>query len=392
MSTYRLFPSTSGPSFATTYSNPFLAGVAFKVTQPTLYLAGYYWWVCSGGSPAQPTGAQKFALWNDGGGTQSLQGVISAATITSSTLTAGQWNYVPLTTPIPLTENQVYIAATGFTGSFPITNNQFGSGDPYAAGITDGPLFAFSDLSGSAPAPISLNQGLFGTPANNDPTLTMPGSGSNSCNLWIDLEITNVVPSNATYRLFPSLPAPFNISGSSSGNYTLTVEFELSQPCIIDKLWMYSGSGCTALPTHCGIFSVSSQTEVSGSDNSSPSWLSAPDTAATAGAGWCYADYSSAHLTLPAGSYRAAIFSTGASPWFSYSDAYWGTSGPGSLGAANGPISAPSNAAADTPGQGGSLAGSWGYPTSASADNSFWIDVEVTPATTSSGALLAMFV
>ena len=39
-----------------------------------------------------------------------------------------------LTTPLPLAIGATYVAATGFTGSFPDTNGQFGSGDPYAAG------------------------------------------------------------------------------------------------------------------------------------------------------------------------------------------------------------------------------------------------------------------
>jgi hypothetical protein len=57
---------------------------------------------------------------------------------------------------------------------FPNTNNQFGPGDPYSAGITNGPLSAYSDTSGSAPAPSNwANQGLFST-SYSDPTAHMP--------------------------------------------------------------------------------------------------------------------------------------------------------------------------------------------------------------------------
>jgi len=388
VSTYRLFPSTSGPTTANSYGGDFIAGVAFTVTQPTLYLAGYYWWVCSAGS--QSTAAQEFALWNVGGGTAGVKAFVNTSSVTSGTLTAGQWNYVALTTPIPLAENQVYVATTAFPGNFPDTNNQFGSGNTYAAGITNGPLFAYSDTTGSAAVPVSsLHQGLFGT-GSTDPTSAFPGSGSNSANFWIDPLITTTVPSSPTYRVFPSMPAPYNLTGAASGTYTLAMEFELSESCQVEKLWMYSYAGCTVLPSRCGIFSVTSQTEVSGSDNSSPSWLSAPGTSATAGGGWCYVDYSSANLILPAGKYRVAIYAATASNWFSYSTGYWGTTGPGSLGSSNGPISVPSNGSADTPGIGGSLAGSWGYPTSASGSNGFWMDVEVVPASlpASSSALL----
>lgn len=390
MATYRLFPSTNGPSTATSFAGTFLSGVVFSVTQPTMYISGYYWWVCNSGG--QPTSSQTFALWNAGGG-GSAHALVTSGTTTSGALTAGQWNYVPLSTPIPLSENQLYVAATGFTGSFPDTNNQFGAGNPYAAGITNGPLFAYSDTGGSAPTPGSpLGQGLFASGAGTDPTAVMPGGVSNSANFWIDVQITNAVPSpsTATYRLFPSTPSPWALSGTAGGNYTLTVEFKLSQACYIKKLWLYSGSGCAILPSRCGIFSVASQLEVAGSDNSSPSWFVSPGNAASAGGGWCYVDYSSTNLVLPPGSYRAAVYSVGASNWFSYTNAYWSTS-LGSTGVANGPISAPGNSTADAPGQSGSLSNSWGYPNAVSNSNGFWIDMEVAPTVSIPGAFMKFF-
>ena len=57
---------------------------------------------------------------------------------------------MPLATPVPLAIGATYIAATGFTGGFPDTNNQFGGGDPYSGGITNGPLTAYSDPVGVA--------------------------------------------------------------------------------------------------------------------------------------------------------------------------------------------------------------------------------------------------
>ena len=58
--TYRLFPSTNGPSSPVSYSGPFLAGVLFEVTTGGCWFDGYWWWVCPSG---QSTAAQKFALW-----------------------------------------------------------------------------------------------------------------------------------------------------------------------------------------------------------------------------------------------------------------------------------------------------------------------------------------
>jgi len=37
--------------------------------------------------------------------------------------------------PVPLAPGVCYNACTGFSGGFPDTNNQFGSGDPFSGGI-----------------------------------------------------------------------------------------------------------------------------------------------------------------------------------------------------------------------------------------------------------------
>lgn len=165
-----------------------------------MWFDGYWWWVCGNG---QSTEAQKFALWAVySGGTGEL---VTAATVTSGVLTAGQWNYVPLSTPIPLSIGACYSACTGFSGSFPVTNNQFGSDEPYAAGIPAGPLLAFSDQTGSSPAPFGMSQGVFGT-AGTDPAVNMPSQGSNSANFWMDVQVTDAAPAGTSYRLWPSYP------------------------------------------------------------------------------------------------------------------------------------------------------------------------------------------
>ena len=66
--TYRLFPSTNGPSSPVSYSGPFMAGILFEVTTGGTWFDGFWWWVCPSG---QSTSPQKFALWavyNDGVG------------------------------------------------------------------------------------------------------------------------------------------------------------------------------------------------------------------------------------------------------------------------------------------------------------------------------------
>jgi len=366
--TYRLFPSTTGPSSPVSYSGPFVAGILFEVTSGGIWFDGYWWWVCPSG---QSTAAQQFALWaifNDGVGS-----LVPAATVTSGPLTAGQWNYVPLQTPVPLAIGACYNACTGFSGNFPDTTNQFNGGAPYGGGITNGPLTAFSDQGGSLPAPFSMSQGVFSV-AGTDPTVYMPANGNQSDNLWIDLQVDTNPPAGTSYRLWPSYPT---LPGAATGGavpYTLATEIQLSQPCTLDNIWFYSASGATALPTRCAIWDVSSQTVVSGTDNTSPSWSGAP------GSGWVACAYSG--VTLPAGDYKVSVFYGGGDDWFLFTTSYWGNGGPGTNGITTGPVTAPGLSAATSPGQSTYNPGGWAYPqtygTAGNGEN-YWADVEVTP-------------
>ena len=216
MTTYRLMDGAdgrpgNGPG-VTSYAGAFQAGIAFTVTQGGMWLEGYYWWCPAGGD----TGAQQFCLWNRI--TTSTETLVSGSVVTSGTLTAGQWNYIALSTPIQLGIGGLYVAATGWTAvhGFPDTNSQFGSGDPYASGITNGPLYAPGDTSaGGTCAPLAgsydLPQGLFGTNDNDsspDPSISgnMPAGGSGSSNFWIDVLVSDTAPEgySGSYRFWPN--------------------------------------------------------------------------------------------------------------------------------------------------------------------------------------------
>ena len=146
-----------------------------------MWFEGYWWWVCPSG---QPTSAQKFALWNVTA--QGLGTLIPGRVVTSGGLTAGQWNWIPLSAPF----RSPWTCSTPALDSpeTPRSNDQFDPGDPYAAGIVNGPLTAYSDSNGSLPTPYTTNQGVFGT-QGTDPSVHMPLSGSNSANFWVDLQV-----------------------------------------------------------------------------------------------------------------------------------------------------------------------------------------------------------
>lgn len=378
MTTYRLFPSASGPSSPVAYSGNFLAGIIFGVTGKVLWLNGYWWWVPAGGD----TGAQKFALWNMTSGTPT-QVLISSATVTSGTLTAGQWNYVALATPVQLAPGAQYVAATGWSAvnGFPDTTNQFGSGDPYVNGITNGPLIAWSDgtAGGTNNAPYPFSQGVFST-AGTDPTVNMPDAGSNSANFWMDVEVSDTAPSGyaGSWRLWPNRYDALGYSNDTATNFTLGMEFSLSQACSVNNIWFYSPPGVTQLPTGIGIYEVSGQSLVA--SNSSPSWTLPGGGAASAGGGWMKAALSG---TLSASvNYKAAVVNGAATAaiWNGATADFWST-GEGASGLTAGPISAPDNGAATSPGQDTYNAGaSLAYPGTNAGPYNYWVDIEVTPA------------
>lgn len=397
MTNYRLFPSTNGPSTGTSYTGGYQAGVSFQVTSNPVYLNGYWWWVSN---TSQPTAAQTFALWSIAPNAVNGQSpaLVAAGTATSGTLTPGAWNHVTLSSPIPLTPGVPYRATTGLTSTapsgFPDTNSQWGSGQPYAAGITSGPLFAYSDSGGSAPQPYGdKNQGTFALA--NAPTTTFPGSASSSFNSWLDVDITDVAPAGATYRLYPNYPQGGQMSTDISG-YTLGTQVGVSVPFQPLKMWHWSPAGCTALPTRCTIWDVATQLPVSGGDNTSPAWKDPSGSAASPGDGWVYCDYSSSGVILrPGKSYKSGAFHIGGSGqfWFGVTGSptapYWAGSGDGANGRSFGPISAPNQAGA-SPGQSSWNVAAYGYPGSFSsaAENDWSGDLEGVPVTVSSSGLL----
>lgn len=397
MTTYSLMDGVSGrpgtgssgtqpPSAGTSYSGNYIAGLVFGASQGGIWFEGYRWWVPS---TVSQTGAQKFALWQISGNDAAV--LVPGSVVTSGTLTAGAWNYVALSTPLALMMEFAYIAATGYVSSsgFPKSGAQFGTGDPYVGGITNGPLFAYAFETAAAEfwpqMPYSV--------AGSDPSVTFPATDDDQDILWIDVQVSDTAPSGATYRAFPNAPAP--ISNIQDVSYTLGMEFSLSQPCTLEKIWHYSAPGSSVLPSRCGIWVAGTQTELAGSDNSSPAWLDPDASPASAGDGWIYCDYSASGVTLAASTnYKVSTFANaGASDWFAATTAFWGASDLWQDGIVSGPLTVPGNASA-SPGQNSWNQGtSWTYPDTSSAPENDWVDVEVTPvsAPPPSGLLMASF-
>lgn len=394
MTTYNLMDGASGrpgtgssgtrpPASGTAFSGNYIAGLVFQVTQGGLYLSGYRWYVAASG---QDTGALKCALWNIYSDVTPSHAILNpAGTVTSGAFTAGQWNAIPLTAAIPLTPNIPYIAAIGgvFSTGFPDTINQFASGDPYASGITNGPLSAYSSVVAAA---ASWPQSPFST-AGSDPTTTVPHTNNHDDILWLDVTITDQAPAGATYRAWPNMadPWPRITTANDQTGYTLSLEFSLSQACTLSKIWHYSPTAndqatATVLPTRCLIWNVSGQSAVSGTDNQSPSWKDPNGSAASAGDGWVYCDYSASGVTLASGvNYKVSTFHAAGANWFGAVANVFGGGGIQSGGFTSGPLTIPNNANS-SPGQQSWNTTTFGYPATSTNPEADWIDVEVTPA------------
>lgn len=392
MTTYRLFPSTNGPSVATSANTDWLSGVMFSVTGGVRWLDGYWWWVCNSGQTVTP---QKFALWNRWGSSVGNETLVPGSVVTSGTLTAGQWNYVPLPAPIQLGPGALYVAATGWAATgIPLTSQQFGSvgPGPYVNGIVNGPLTAWSDSTNggtnnysSVPGAVvgsQIGQGLFTAGGGTDPSAAMPATVQNSDNFWIDIQIDDTAPSGygGSYRFDPNMAELGNFTLDTANGFTLGKEFSLSRACAVTNGWFYSPAGVSQLPSKIGVYRVSDQVLIG--VNNSPSWSGA------AASGWISSPMPG--VTLQAGvNYKYVVFQGSNVIWNAAVANYWAT-GFGANGLTSGPLTAPDNAGA-TPGQESyHQAATISYPDTGAGPFAYGLDLEVTPLAAAAGPSLLM--
>jgi len=369
--------SGSGPAL-TAVGTPLVVGVDIGVSEGGVWLYSYRWWVPTGGDTES---GQLFCLYQITGTDSGT--LIPNSTATGGTLTADAWNVIPLPSPLLLapsynppladdigtTYGAAYMACTGkqFVNGFPEAKSVFGSGDPDSGGITSGPLYAFSSLSGTNPAgsaasPQWIPQCPYTTELT-DPTAGMPTQNDTDANLGMDVVVDTIAPAGASYRMLPNAPV-FVVPGVSAQEqaYTLGLAFTLSEACTLDAIWHYSPSGSTVLPSRCGIWNANTQTQVSGTDNSSPSWSGA------AGSGWVSCSYSGP--VLPAGEYVVSTFTSAeTSPWFLAQVDWWDTAFPSGITA--GPV--------EFTGTQYHLGNTWTYPATTGAEFD-GLDVQVTPS------------
>lgn len=340
MTTRNIF-SVNGPGTATALAGNYIAGIMFGLTQ-VQWLYGYRWWCCPAGS--QPTAPVKCALWNPLSPTTGDGALIPNSVAFTGTLVPGQWNNAMLANPLPLALGTPYLPAIAGNGNFPFTISQFGPTQPFANGIVNGPLVAYSDSSAGAtvnPSPYTLPQCSF-TQAQNDPTLAMPNLGNSSFNSWVDVIISDVPPPGfaGPYSLFPN---KYNADPAAALDtnqpFNLAHEFDLAQACLVGNAYFWSIAGSASLPTAVGIWNIATQQLVA--SNMAPTWTNAL-TGAAAVAGGGKIKTTMPAVVLPAGRYRVSVYNANGAtaPWSPRVYGYWLT-GAGQNGITFGPVSSP---------------------------------------------------
>jgi hypothetical protein len=321
--TYRLFGSRRGPSAATQIGSVGLVtSLLFGLTTGGAWLEGYWLWVCDEG---QPTAPQTFTLWMPYVGANYARAgvIIPGTTVTSGELVPGRWNFVPLRHAVPLSIATSYQLETGARGGVPLTTNMWAPGDPWAKGVTNGPLTAPSSGPGSTDQCASAS--------GSNPTKVVPQYSSESPYFWLDLQITTRPPAGSSHRLWPGMPlivAPPKTTDSDDADtseQSTGTEFWLSTKCTLNKIWFFSplpnaeigSAAATLLPGACAIFDIASRAMVNGTlrgtaganPRTMPNWRKPDGSAAKAGDGWIYCAYEG--VTLPAGKYKTAIYCYG---------------------------------------------------------------------------------
>ena len=283
---------------------------------------------------------------------------------------------MPLDNPIPLAIGACYNACTGFSGSFPDTNNQFGvrrslqRRDRQRAAVrilrpvrvTASAVFHVARACSASQAPTRRR------------TCRSNGSTPPTTSGWT-FRSTTTPPAGTSYRLWPSYPT---LPGQLAIRHCGLHPGDRVPACRSPARWTTSGSTPHPARRRCRPGARSGMSArrrwYSGTDNTSPSWSGA------AGSGWVCVRIQRRHAA------RRGLQGGGVLRWrvrlVPGHHRLLGHRRPGASGITAGPVTAPGTSAATSPGQSTYNEGSWAYPqtygTNGNGEN-YWVDVEVTP-------------
>ena len=195
MSTYRIWPSTSGGAGAADVTESL--GTEFYVTSACNF-NGFWFWCPSGGNTTAVT-CQLYSVT-----TATTGAAVSGTLVTSGTLTANAWNWVPLVTPVALTVNQHYRATVYKSTGGTITWYGASSGI-FGSEIINGPLRCCSTATAVGGIQGSYN------PAG---VISFPSSEFNNLCYWVDVEVAD--PGGADVDGDATRPVTATVAASGS--------------------------------------------------------------------------------------------------------------------------------------------------------------------------------
>lgn len=162
--------------------------------------------------------------------------------------------------------------------------------------------------------------------------------------------------------------------------YTLGVQFTVSVSGTLHGIWFYSPATVAVLPQTIALYQVTGTGTGTLVTSQAASWLTAPGgSSASAGSGWCFAAFSSPPSISASTNYKACVLQNTNANWYSTIANYW-SSGAGSGGISNGPLSAPNNAGADQGQDTFTQSATLSYPATSFNATNYLIDPQVTIA------------
>lgn len=176
------------------------------------------------------------------------------------------------------------------------------------------------------------------------------------------------------YDLFGEPASPATLTADTA-SYVLAVQFSIAsllpgQVATLTRIKWFSPPGAGILPNAIDLWQVSGASLVA---TQAASWDGA------VGSGWVHAPFTSPPVLTPGVAYKAAIFKNDGSvnTFYGSTPNYW-SSGPGSGGITNGPLSAPNNAGGDGGQSTFNNSNLNAYPATSFNATNYWLDLEVT--------------
>lgn len=169
---------------------------------------------------------------------------------------------------------------------------------------------------------------------------------------------------------------------SDPTTYTFGVQFTVSQSATLTGIWFYSPASAAVLPQTIALYQVTGAATGSLITSQSASWNGA------AASGWVFASFTSPPSLATSTNYKACVLQNTAANWYGAIANYW-SSGAGSGGITNGPLTGLNNANSDQGQDTFNTNSTLTYPATSFNASNYLVDPQVTVTTVTGPAYTA---